>query len=178
MNILNEVSVLKKIYLHSKYDDLCVLQIGNKTKAAEENNIKRKLIELQENILALQKNITDNANSANSTIEESVNTLKKAERTKADSEQLQDSYKVARQRLNDTLDKVQKANERANNLSKKALDMVAKVQNNKNKIQMLQESSQDPMLEELEAKLNGLIKKMEEYTMTLERKVEYYKTCN
>lgn len=155
-----------------------MLQIGNKTKAAEENNIKRKLIELQENILALQKNITDNANSANSTIEESVNTLKKAEKTKTDSVQLQESYKVARQRLNNTMDKVQTANERANNLSKKALDMVAKVQNNKNKIQMLQENNQDPTLERLEEELNRLIAKMEEYTMILESKVEYYKTCN
>lgn len=155
-----------------------MLQIGNKTKAAEENNIKRKLIELQENILALQKNITDNANSANSTIEESVNTLKKAEKTKTDSVQLQESYKVARQDLNKTMDKVQTANERANNLSKKALDMVAKVQNNKNKIQMLQENNQDPTLERLEEELNRLIAKMEEYTMILESKVEYYKTCN
>lgn len=157
---------------------MCVLQIGNKTKAAEENNIKRKLIELQENILALQKNITDNANSANSTIEESVTTLKKAEKTKTDSVQLQESYKVARQDLNKTMDKVQTANERANNLSKKALDMVAKVQNNKNKIQMLQENNQDPTLERLEEELNRLIAKMEEYTMILESKVEYYKTCN
>lgn len=155
-----------------------MLQIGNKTKAAEENNIKRKLIELQENILALQKNITDNANSANSTIEESVITLKKAEKTKTDSVQLQESYKVARQDLNNTMDKVQTANERANNLSKKALDMVAKVQNNKNKIQMLQENNQDPTLERLEDELNRLIAKMEEYTMILESKVEYYKTCN
>lgn len=155
-----------------------MLQIGNKTKAAEENNIKRKLIELQENILALQKNITDNANSANSTIEESVTTLKKAEKTKTDSVQLQESYKVARQDLNKTMDKVQTANERANNLSKKALDMVAKVQNNKNKIQMLQENNQDPTLERLEEELNRLIAKMEEYTMILESKVEYYKTCN
>lgn len=155
-----------------------MLQIGNKTKAAEENNIKRKLIELQENILALQKNITDNANSANRSIEESVITLKKAEKTKTDSVQLQESYKVARQDLNNTMDKVQTANERANNLSKKALDMVAKVQNNKNKIQMLQENNQDPTLERLEEELNRLIAKMEEYTMILESKVEYYKTCN
>lgn len=155
-----------------------MLQIGNKTKAAEENNIKRKLIELQENILALQKNITDNANSANRSIEESVITLKKAEKTKTDSVQLQESYKVARQDLNNTMDKVQTANERANNLSKKALDMVAKVQNNKNKIQMLQENNQDPTLERLEDELNRLIAKMEEYTMILESKVEYYKTCN
>lgn len=155
-----------------------MLQIGNKTKAAEENNIKRKLIELQENILALQKNITDNANSANRSIEESVITLKKAEKTKTDSVQLQESYKVARQHLNNTMDKVQTANERANNLSKKALDMVAKVQNNKNKIQMLQENNQDPTLERLEDELNRLIAKMEEYTMILESKVEYYKTCN
>lgn len=76
------------------------------------------------------------------------------------------------------MDKVQTANERANNLSKKALDMVAKVQNNKNKIQMLQENNQDPTLERLEEELNRLIAKMEEYTMILESKVEYYKTCN
>ncbi|ERL94756.1 hypothetical protein D910_12030, partial [Dendroctonus ponderosae] len=145
-------------------------EIGSKTKAAEGNNIKRRLEYLQQNITALQKNITDSENSASRTIEESENTLKKAEKTRSDSEELQGKYKTARHRLTDTLIKVDKTKGRAKDLSKKALDLVEKVNNNKNKIQELKESSQDSDLDDLEKKLKSLIDQMNSYTETLETK--------
>ncbi|KAL1492725.1 hypothetical protein ABEB36_010939 [Hypothenemus hampei] len=152
-------------------------EIENKIKSSEGGNIKKKLQELQSNIIALQKNITENENSANRTIEESVNTLKKAEKTRDDSEELQKKYTSARGRLNETLVKVDKTKGRAKDLYKKALDLVEKVTDDLGKIQELQDSNQDNDLQDLETKLKVFIEKMNTYTSSLETKVGYYKTC-
>ena len=103
--------------------------------------------------------------------------MSKAEKTWSDSEELQGKYKDARERLNETLNKVDKTKERAMHLSKKALDLFEKVNENSSKISDLQDRSQDTELSNLENQLRALIDKMNSYTKKLENKVEFYNNC-
>ncbi|KAJ8950383.1 hypothetical protein NQ314_007922 [Rhamnusium bicolor] len=156
------------------------MKIGNDTENAQgtTGNIDKHIVILKEKLTDLQRNITDNGNFANRVIEESINIVKNAQKTKNDSIVLEDTYRTARNKLEQKLNSVKATNERANELSSKALNLVAKVTTTQEDIQKLEDSSQGDDLEALERQLKVLIEKMNEYTMTLENRVQYYKTCN
>ncbi|XP_060515754.1 laminin subunit beta-1 isoform X2 [Cylas formicarius] len=154
-------------------------EIGNKTEGAQETTaeIHNQLNAIKERIIDLQENITGNEQFANRVITESVNILKNAESTSAESKELQTKYEDARVKLDENLNKVKTTKERSNELFNKALNLVAKVTKTQEDIQRLEESAQDEELSNLENQLQNLIGRMMHYTKTLEERVQHYKIC-
>ncbi|KAJ8913194.1 hypothetical protein NQ315_009031 [Exocentrus adspersus] len=155
-------------------------QIANNTDDAQvtTSNIDKHIHIIKEKLTDLQRNITDNGIFANRVIEESVNIATNAQKTREDSIILEDKYKVARKELEQKLNYVKSTKERANDLFTKAFNLVTTVTKTQDSIQKLEDSSQGDDLDSLEKQLQMLIKRMNEYTVSLENRVYYYKTCN
>lgn len=154
--------------------------IGNKIQSAQNltNRIDDDIHVLKDKLADLQRNITDNGIFANRVVEESVNIKKNAQKTKEESGVLQDKYNKATNDLAKKLNNVKVTKERASELFKKSINLVAKVTKTQEDIQKLEDSGQLYDIETLERQLQGLIKKMSDYTGQLESKMQYYKHCN
>lgn len=154
-------------------------QIGNDTEAAKGTTAKidTHIDTLKKKLTDLQRNITDNGIFANRVIEESVNIVKNAEKTKEDARQLEEKYNKTRNELDQKLNNVKSTKERANDLFTKALNLVSRITNTQEGIHKLEDSNQRDDLDHLERQLEMLIKKMNDYTSILEGKVVYYKNC-
>lgn len=111
-------------------------------------------------------------------IEESVNIVTNAQKAREESGVLEKKYKTARKELEKKLNSVKSTKERANDLFTKALNLVAKVTTTQDSIQKLEDSNQGDELDGLERQLQALIKRMNEYTASLEKSVYHYKSCN
>lgn len=170
---------IEKAWTDYKAVENILNEIGNKTDVAQNTTaaIDKQLNEIKGKLAGLQRNITDNEIFANRIIEESINTLVNAEKTSADSEQLQSKYEDAKHRLDQNLEKVKNTKDRSTNLFNKALDLVDKVKKTEDNIIKLEESSQGDDLKNLERQLQVLINKMMDYTKVLEDGVKNYKIC-
>lgn len=142
------------------------------------NHIDSSIHALRDKLTNLQRNITDNGNFANIVIKESENIKKNAQKTKEESVVLQNKYNKATHELDEKLNNVKGTKERANELYKKSLNLVAKVTKTQVEIENLENSGQLGDLETLERQLQNLIKKMNDYTGRLESKMQWYKNCN
>lgn len=109
---------------------------------------------------------------------ESSNILEKARTTYDDFNELQAQYSKVQFNLTTSLDKVQSSKDRANDLFKRAWELVAKVTNTDVEISKLENSSQQAILSNLENKLQELIRRMNGYNQKIQDRVNYYKQCN
>lgn len=132
---------------------------------------------LKERLTDLQRNITDNGNFASRVIEESLNIRKNAQKTKEDSIGLQEKYQTAKTELNQKLSNIKSTKERAQEVSKKAFNLVTKVTKSQGDVEKLQDSAQGIELDNLENQIQILIKRMNESTKKLEERVQHYKNC-
>lgn len=154
-------------------------QIFNQTQAASDmtNEIDNHIHLLKARLTDLQRNITDNGNFAKRVVEESANIMKNAQKTKDESVALHDKYDTAKIELDHKLNNIKSTKERANEVFKKAFNLVTKVTKSQGDVEKLQNSAQGTELENLENQLQMLIKRMNKSTKDLEDKVGYYKTC-
>ncbi|XP_076262261.1 laminin subunit beta-1 isoform X1 [Rhynchophorus ferrugineus] len=141
------------------------------------SDINDKLKEIKGKLSDLQTNITENQNYADRFIKESKDILSKAINTTEESRKLQTKYEDAKTRLDDNLKRVKNTRDRSNELYNKAVNLVATVSSTQEDIRRLENDEHGKELEELEKDLQGLISLMQTYTMKLEEKVKYYKTC-
>lgn len=156
-----------------------MFQIFNQTEAAQgmTAEIDNHIHLLRDRLTDLQRNITDNGNFATRVIEESVNIMKNAQQTQEESMDLKNKYSTAKSELNKKLENIKSTKERANEVFKKAFNLVTKVSNSQGEVENLQDSTQERELENLENQLLMLIGRMNRSTSELEMKVTYYKTC-
>lgn len=154
-------------------------QIFNQTDAAQDltNEIDSHIRLLKDRLTDLQRNITDNGNFASRVIEESINIMKNAQKTKEESSDLQDKYDTAKTELDQKLTNIRSTKERANEVFKKAFTLVTQVTKSQGDVEKLQDSAQGIELENLETQLQMLIKRMNRSTKDLEDRVLHYKTC-
>lgn len=132
---------------------------------------------LKDRLTDLQRNITDNGNFASRVIEESVNIMKNAQKTKEESAGLQEKYNTAKTELDKKLNNIRSTKERASEVFKKAFNLVTKVTKSQGDVAKLQDSAQGSELENLENQLQQLIMRMNKSTKELEDKVHFYKNC-
>ncbi|CAH1103667.1 unnamed protein product [Psylliodes chrysocephalus] len=188
IDVLNKTQDAQKeaeVAIEKAWDDYKMVEdilymIGNKTESAQDltNHIDSSIHALRDKLTNLQRNITDNGNFANIVIKESENIKKNAQKTKEESVVLQNKYNKATHELDEKLNNVKGTKERANELYKKSLNLVAKVTKTQVEIENLENSGQLGDLETLERQLQNLIKKMNDYTGRLESKMQWYKNCN
>lgn len=132
---------------------------------------------LKDRLTDLQRNITDNGNFASRVIEESVNIMKNAQKTKEDSIGLQEKYNTAKTELDQKLNNIKTTKERADEVFKKAFNLVTKVTKSQSDVEKLQDVGQGEELDNLEKQLQMLIRRMNQSTKVLEERVQHYKNC-
>ncbi|CAG9828598.1 unnamed protein product [Diabrotica balteata] len=173
-------SAIDKAWNDYRVVENILYMIGNKTESAQDltTHIDTDIRGLKNKLTDLQRNITDNGIFANRVIEESINIKQNAQKTREESVVLQEKYNKATNELDQKLNNVKATKERASDLFKKSINLVAKVTKTQEDIQKLEDSGQLLELKTLEDTLQGLIKKMNDYTSRLEGKMQYYKNCN
>lgn len=153
--------------------------LSNATKGVQSqiNSTTAEIKNLNNKIQHLQNNITNDFNIAKRLQQSAGATKKQAENTYYESTQLQTDYNDVKENLNDKLNKVQSSKGRVEYLFNKALELMSKVTNTENEINLLDKNPQEAKLRELENAIDGLISRMQEYNKIIEARSVHYNVC-
>lgn len=155
-------------------------KIKEKTSSAQEKtNATAKRIENLENKLNnLQHNITNNVIYANRVKNETSSILQNAKKAYEYFDSLNSDYETAKNKLAGNINNVRSLKERANDLFKKVVALLAQINTTDDEIKKLKTSKnslQDPKA--MENKLQLLIKRADDSTRKIESQINYYKGC-
>ncbi|XP_044764891.1 laminin subunit beta-1 isoform X1 [Coccinella septempunctata] len=154
-------------------------QIKEKTMSAEgtTNSTAETIKKLGEKLNDLQQNITNNGIYANRVKNETATILSKAEKAYEDFNSLHSKYETARHKLSTNINNVNSLKEKADLLFQKVVSLLAHITKTEEAITKLEASSQqDPS--SMENQLAMLIKKANNSTAEIEKRIKYYKNCN
>lgn len=137
-----------------------------------------KVTNLKEVLGELQKEITSNDHYAKQLLNEAKSVSAKANSTQSNLKNLQKKYDTAKDKLNDTIIRVENSKEKAKRLMNRSLNLSAEVTKIETDIQKLQLLPHSKALLELEIEIKDLIEKMNTYNAIIHKRADYYKVCN
>lgn len=132
---------------------------------------------MAEKLNDLQQNITNNGIYANRVKNETATILTNAEKAYENFNSLHSQYETARHKLSTNMNSVNFLKEKADLLFQKVVSLLAHITKTEEAITKLEASSQqDPST--MENRLAMLIKKANNSTAEIEKRIKYYKNCS
>ncbi|KAF5272841.1 hypothetical protein FQR65_LT00437 [Abscondita terminalis] len=153
-------------------------KIGNTTADAQDktNNASSQIDKLDSRLNELKLKITSNEEFARRIIEESQGIHQEANNTRTKFDDLLNKYSTVQIELKNKLDTVGDSKKRADDLFKRAFELMLKIKGVESAVDNLK-GTPDFLLKTLETEIQSLTNEMEEHNRKIERMESYYKKC-